>query len=497
MKKLLSHENFHKNYFKDRFVESYEKGIHDVMRGAYLMFSNKNEIIKKIFNDVDEQIKYNPKHTVVNEELCAHHLRIVKPLLILISILLLVGFTDNILDRGLLFLFDGAYFLWGVFFLSMVIFRGYPLLLEHSERILKLFVVFLSTWFGWMFLRRSIDIQFLNNLEAIIADIPLLNRILFIAYSPSALFGILQFSIPMLTVFLYRQRRNGLIGVSLVFVYEAILILLTRMSYMYEYVYIPIITMLVSCTSIMLYIIIKNYMNIKPSRAVCSVIIGNVLLVMLFCGLQWENITTNVRSFINPSTKAAKATAWDDSYNNVLIRELLSRARVVGKVDLTEDELLNYLTSQWYYEDGEGIWNEEKHITLEKHVSYKMQFADDITLEDILPQHYLNNYRIAFWILKYGWFVASILLTLVLATQVAMIYISFKIHNRLGKIVSIAGSITLAVQNLFYILGNFGYQFGSFGNFPFVSEGWMSITGTMLIAGLVLSAYRFDTVIKE
>ena len=185
MKKLLSHENFHKNYFKDRFAESYEKGIHYVMRGAYLMFSNKNEIIKKIFNDVDEQIKYNPKHTVVNEELCAHHLRIAKPLLILISILLLVGFTDNILDRGLLFLFDGAYFLWGVFFLSMVIFRGYPLLLEHSERILKLFVVFLSTWFGWMFLRRSIDIQFLNNLEAIIADIPLLNRILFIAHNGS------------------------------------------------------------------------------------------------------------------------------------------------------------------------------------------------------------------------------------------------------------------------------------------------------------------------
>lgn len=69
--------------------------------------------------------------------------------------------------------------------------------------------------------------------------------------------------------------------------------------------------------------------------------------------------------------------------------------------------------------------------------------------------------------------------------------------TQLGRLTALAAALTLFIQNLFYFAGNFGFQFGMFGNLPFVSEGWVSITGTMLLAGLVLSAYRFDTVVKE
>ena len=62
---------------------------------------------------------------------------------------------------------------------------------------------------------------------------------------------------------------------------------------------------------------------------------------------------------------------------------------------------------------------------------------------------------------------------------------------------ALSGSLALSLQSLFYLAGNLGYQFGAFGNLPFVSEGLVSITGSAVMAGLVLSAYRFDTVLKE
>ena len=126
-----------------------------------------------------------------------------------------------------------------------------------------------------------------------------------------------------------------------------------------------------------------------------------------------------------------------------------------------------------------------------------MQFLEEPALEDILPQHYHNNYRIAYWILKYGWIPGLLLLALVFLTQGVMFATAFRIRNRLGRLVAIAGSMTFGIQNLFYLLGNCGCQFGAFGNLPFISEGWVSITGTMVMAGLVLSAYRYDTVVRE
>jgi len=35
-------------------------------------------------------------------------------------------------------------------------------------------------------------------------------------------------------------------------------------------------------------------------------------------------------------------------------------------------------------------------------------------------------------------------------------------------------------------MGNIGYQFGQFCNFPFISEGISSITTNMILAGLPL-----------
>lgn len=58
-------------------------------------------------------------------------------------------------------------------------------------------------------------------------------------------------------------------------------------------------------------------------------------------------------------------------------------------------------------------------------------------------------------------------------------------------------SMVLSLQILLYTAGNFGYQFGMFTTLPFVSEGKLSSIVNMTLAGLVLSAYRYDRVTNE
>lgn len=490
------------------------------------MRTSKHEVVERFLNDVNEQIQYQAIHAAINEELCAHiedkaemymdfgldekiacekavrdmgdpsalgmqlneahHLRIAKPLLLLLTILTILGFLGNIADGGLLYIIDSTYYIWGMGVLLVTMLWGYPVLLKYTDKILAVLFSGCILYFVFLLLRRYSDLS----------SIP---HMFFSIYSTSLRYGILQISIPSITVLLFRNRRTGIKSLLTVFSYEAFMIISARLTIMSGTAYIPLITMMISCTGIMLYMLAKEYFSMEKIKGTAITVTGTVLLIALFCGIQWNDVSTNLQMFINPNARASVTDAWDDSYNNVLIRELLGRAELFGEVQISEEERIRYKTSQWYYEDGEGNWDSgtEGWRTLEDHVRYKMQFADELEIEDILPQHYLNNYRIAYWILKYGLIPGMVLLSLIIIAQILMFRTSFKIRNRLGRLVAIAGSLAFAVQNSFYILGNFGFQFGKFGNLPFVSEGWASITGTMIMAGIMLSAYRFDTVIRE
>lgn len=487
------------------------------------MRSEKYEVLEQFLQDVDEQVSYQPMHAAINEELRAHvedkaemymdfgieekvafekavrdmgdasalgiqmneahHLRLAKPLLGLILALTLIGFTGNLMPFDLPDIFDSLYFFWGMIVLGAVITWGYPILLKYAKEMLIVFAAGCLTLFGMLCI-------------GAIFDLPAIDRILFRMFQPTVRFGVLQLTIPVITVLLYRKRRDGFKSLVFMFLFEAGIILMARLSYMSDYAYVPLLTMLISGVGIVFYMIGKDYLTVEKIKGIAVTVIGTALLMLLFCGLQWRIVSENIQMFINPGARAAVTNAWDDSYNNVLIREFLGRAELFGEIQLSEEELVRYGTSQWYYEDGEGEWSSEE-FPLEKHVAHSMQHLDEPELKDILPQHYKNNYRIAWWILKYGWIPAICLIAVIAATQLVMFWTAFRIRNRLGHLVAIAGSLELMIQNLFYLLGNFGHQFGAFGNLPFVSEGWVSITGTMIMAGLVLSAYRFDTVVKE
>lgn len=78
-----------------------------------------------------------------------------------------------------------------------------------------------------------------------------------------------------------------------------------------------------------------------------------------------------------------------------------------------------------------------------------------------------------------------------------LFYTTFRIKNKLGFYMAFGSSMVLSLQILLYTAGNFGYQFGMFTTLPFVSEGKLSSIVNMTLAGLVLSAYRYDRVTNE
>ena len=135
--------------------------------------------------------------------------------------------------------------------------------------------------------------------------------------------------------------------------------------------------------------------------------------------------------------------------------------------------------------------------SLERHVEFRMQHLDEPALRDILPQHYMENYRAAWWILRYGWAPALALMLLVAALPALALWTAFRIRNGLGRLVSFSAGLLFALQTAVYLLEGLGFQFGGFPNLPFVAEGTISITGSAVLAGLILSAYRFDTVLGE
>ncbi len=491
------------------------------------MRSEQQERLERFLEDVDEQISYRPIHAAVNEELRAHvedkaevymeygveedeaydkairdmgdasvigiemnathHIRMAKPLLFSLLGLLCLGIIGNFVDRGfsLWEISYNGYFLWGLIVLMLVALYGYPLLLKHTGKILILLGAA-----GVLFAVGRILILYTGMAMPFIVG--------FDPNSPSVVFGILQLAIPVSVVLLYRSRHQGVRSLLLIGGVQLLLLGFIGYCYFWGYADVAFLTFLFSCLGAELYMVGKGYLNADKKKGFGTAIACFLILITVWAGVQREQVYKELELFINP--EAQTESPWEDGYNNVLIRELLGRAKGIGKIELSQEELVRYRTAQWYYEDGPGVWGGNGiNRTLEDYVDYRMQYQYPYELEllDILPQHYHNNYRIARWILQYGW-LPGIVLTLFLCTAYGFLFITaFRIRNRLGRIVALSGSLAIGIQFLFYLLGNFGCQFGMFGNLPFVSEGLASITGSALMAGLILSAYRFDTVVTE
>lgn len=436
---------------------------------------------------------------VVGMELNKHHrLRTAVPLLAVILLLMAVGVAGEVLRDGIEWslydilyeISDKRYFLWGLLVLFLVTRFGYPFLLKHTKGICVLFLIVCLT-LGFMYLW---PYEGLYVLMGRIANV----------YRSSVYFGLIQLAVMVAAVLFYRKRHKGLSAFAGLLYYQAGIILIGNFRYWDTIYYIPSMLLLVCCLGISLYVVKKHWVHIHLIKGVIAAFLSFLVLLIFWAAPKWNSIKENWNIFMDPGERAATANAWDDSYNNVLIRELLGKAEVFGKIRLTEEEMIQYGTSEWYYENGPGNWNGGKigdsgdaFDSLEGYVKYKTQHLTEPSLRKILPQYYMENYRISWWVLRYGWIPAILLTLLCLALPVLALWTACQIRNHLGRLTALAAALALTVQTIIYIIESLGFQFGAFSNLPFVSEGIVSITGSAVLAGLILSAYRFDTVIKE
>lgn len=498
---------------------------------ADTVVSDSSKKIEEFLDEVNEQIRYKPMRAAIDEELRghiedktelykeygleeeeaisravrdmgdaveigmqmndAHHTRISWPLMGMALAFVILGILGNIryfwngaLDK---WFFEGVmveslYFLAGVLVLLVVLRWGYPFVIRYVNKICVCYLVFCGL---------LLALRFSSGL---LYDILKETRFAGRFFSLSVYFGILILAAPVLAVFLYRQRHKGIRGILYAGLFTGAL-LLTQMFRMYgDYLYMAVFALLLTFLAVLLYMAFRGYMDIPVKRTV-GVSAAVFLLLLLPGGIVRPDGYT-VELFLTPERQASDL--WEDGYNGVLIKELLGKAKLAGQAEITQEELYAYGTGKWYFsENGQGHW--EGRQTLEEMEAYLNQFyrEDTVTLEEILPQHYQNNYRIAYWILKYGWLPALLLMGAMAVFGALLLWVSLHIRNRLGRLVAFAGSICLIVQYLFYFLGNFGHQFGWFGTLPFVSEGKMSILVNAVLLGLVLSAYRYDLVVEE
>ena len=416
---------------------------------------------------------------VVGMELNKHHrLRTAVPLLAVILLLMAVGVAGEVL-------------------------RDRMFLLKHTKGICVLFLG-ICLFFGGLYVAVKLFPGWLDQLYMSQTLPGLVFWNLWRMFSGTFFVGIVQLAVPVGAVILYRWRNQYFRGFLVLFLMQVLVIFLGKGNYMETRTYVSVLLLCAGCLGTALYLSEKGWVSVSRERGILTALAGFCLLLILWAAPQWNQIRECWKICVNPGSRASVTNAWDDSYNNVLIRELLGKAEAFGEIRLTEEELTQYDTAEWYYEDGPGNWNggetgdsDNVFDSLEGYVKNQMKDQENLSLRKILPQYYMENYRISWWVLRYGWVPALALTVLVLALPVMALLAAFRIRNHLGRTVAFSAGLIFAIQTVFYLIENFGFQFGYFINLPFVSEGIVSITGSAVLAGLILSAYRFDTVIRE
>ena len=212
-----------------------------------------------------------------------------------------------------------------------------------------------------------------------------------------------------------------------------------------------------------------------------------ITVLSVWGAYKWESLEYYFKQCFYPETVANDHLT--DAYNSLLIKDLLNKANLIGEVELSEQEIQSYFDYSWYYDGVIKVNNREWGRERE---------AEELTgLKDILPQHYHNNYMIAYFILSYGWIPGVVLLLVLAGICFWLFSIALEIKNPIGQLAALSAALCITLQAAFYMMGNLGYQFGYFCVLPYLSEGKVNHITNILLTGILLSAYRYDKVIKE
>lgn len=395
-----------------------------------------------------------------------HKLQKASLLTVLTLILLLVGFAGTWYMRWTPEQHAGGflYYVPGLLTLAAVSWKGYPLLVSRSGFFLKLAGVL-------YLIQAAVLILFMNGVFLRI-------------WSPVFSYFSILFLAPVLVLLAFRLKQSG--KKTLLLIWSLCAAGIWSLNIFSSWLTLPACAFsLLSLAATTACMTGKGYFQGKKSA----------LLLITLAGFFFSGCLINasagarerLQEFIQPDTHIQ--SVWDDTYNSALIRELLSRTPVTHGLELTPEEMMDYGTGAWYFSK-----ESPEASPLPRYIDYD---ASTVTLWDILPQHYHNNYLIALCIFLFGW-KGGILLLAAIAGFYLILFVSIqKIRGRLASALSLCCGLLLLFQSVFYILGNFGYQYAAFPNLPLVSEGKISIICNMMLLGFIYSAYRYDRVIEE
>lgn len=379
------------------------------------------------------------------------------------------------------------YYIPGVILLILTTYKGYPFLIRHRKMAAGLLGVFYLAQIG--------DIAVSRYKGYMFGPVNILY------------FAILMF-VPVITIVLYcsRQSRKKILVAALGC---AGVWLLLSFSFHLIFKKTAVLIFLLSTAGTVCFMINRNIISGRKKYLYSGVLVS---LVMIGSPLVLsESGRNDLKAFIDPGS--AVHSTWDDAYNNILIQELLSRTPLVHSLELSSKEMMDYGTGAWYFAsrdpleigvDATGIQTEEQQQAFHEKVEAireqgyfpkYIQFTEEnVTVWDILPQHYHNNYLIAVCIFMFGWLPGMVLVGGIVAFYMILFTCIKRIRGQLASCLAFSCGQILLWQGVFYLLGNFGYQYSSFPNMPLISEGRISIVFNMLLLGLVFSAYRYDRV---
>ncbi len=427
--------------------------------------------------------------TELNE---AHKIQRAPQLTIISALLLLTGFifTSFMSWRPLYMASSSLYYIAGATLLIFTVLKGYPFLIRKRKPIALLI--------GFLYLVQIL-LFIMTLVKGTRYGIP-----------STAYFATILF-VPVITVLLYCSRHN-----KKKFLTIAVLCTTVWMFFMYtarsflgdtaEIIFL-LSTLGTVCFMIHRGILTGLEKYLYPAALAFITLIGSPLFLL-------ESGKNNMDAFLSPQSSVY--STWDDSYNGVLIQELLSKTPLTHGLKLSPEELMDFGTGAWYFTsrnpnnigiDATGIKTPEQQAEFDKKAEalrqekylprYIHYQVEDVTLWDILPQHYYNNYMIAVFIFLFGWIPGFVLIGAIGLFYLLLFTYSFRINGKLASALAFSCSQCLLWQGVLYLLGNFGHQYASFPNLPLISEGQLSILCNTILLGLIFSAYRHDHVMEE
>lgn len=468
------------------------------------------EEVKSFIQDVTDQIQYRPIRPEIEKELLSHiedrvdeyenvgesRDNAIKTTVLQMGEAVDIGMSLNLV-RGTRENWWGIGF--GIFAIMLAVIgfvrewteKGFGHGLFHTFYLpigIGLFVFFYLKGYEILVKKTKVILYILCGIIALEAIILLLRKLSIVTqfsiwiyprlFSPAVVGSILLIIVPLIVIVIYGIRLRGKLAILLAYITMELFLILSGLQLNSRIVtneLIAIFTLFI----ILGIMISTDILKGEKKQLWIWYCIGAVFLLGSYGVINNRfpdaSVSYNLERFMDPDS--VEDDFFGYAYDSITIRDLLSKAKPFGEVALTQEEL-NAI--QLKAEAGEYITYHDS-----KDTNY---------LNDILPQYYNKNYRIAYWIIKYGWIIGGILVVAVAAFYISLIVMSTYIKNQLAKMLSISCSVCLLFQFMFYLLSNLGYLYGNSVNLPLISDGLCSILVNIILFGCVLGAYRYDHV---